>query len=202
MPPRIVSRQLSHPVGILGRVIGRLMNRHNARMNAFAVRQLALRSTDRVLEVGFGGGAALPALLERAGLVTGIDRSAEMVRWARSRFRAEASAGRADFREAAVETIPFPAAAFDKAYTVNTVYFWRSLAEGFDELHRVVAPGGRVVVGFLPKPWMDRLGHAADIFTSRTTDDVVGAMRSSGFHDVRIERPAPSTSWNVAIAIR
>ena len=202
MPPRFVSRQLSQPMGFFGRVIGRLMNRHNARINAYAVRELGLQPTDRVLEVGFGGGAALPALLDRAALVAGIDRSGDMVRWAHQRFGHAVKSGRADFREAAVETIPFPAASFDKAYTVNTVYFWRSLDEGFAELHRVLAPGGRAVVGFLPKPWMDRLGHPADIFTARTTPDVVDAMRGSGFHDVHITRPEPTTPWNVAIAYR
>jgi SAM-dependent methyltransferase len=194
MPPRFVSLQLSRPMGLAGRVIGRLMNRHNARINAFAVSQLGLQPTDRVLEVGFGGGAALPALLERAALVAGIDHSADMVDWAHRRFRHAVKSGRADFREAAIETIPFPAGSFDKAYTVNTVYFWRSLEEGFDELHRVLAPGGRAVIGFLPKPWMDRLGHPAEIFTSRTTDDVVDAMHGSGFHDVHIERPDPATA--------
>jgi len=36
------------------------MNRHNAKMNAFAVKMLSLRPDDRVLEIGFGGGATLP----------------------------------------------------------------------------------------------------------------------------------------------
>ena len=202
MPPRFVSRQLSLPQGFVGRVIGRLMNRHNARLNAFAVKQLALEPTDRVLEIGFGGSVAMPALLERAARVVGIDPSNEMVRWARSRFGRAVLLGQADFREAAVEAIPFPSASFDKAYTVNTVYFWRSLQQGFEELYRVLAPGGRAVVGFLPKPWMDRLGHPADIFTSRTTDDVTDAMHRCGFRAIQIERPQPSTRWNVVVAQR
>ena len=202
MPPRFVSRHLSHPTGLFGRVVGRLMNRHNARINAFAVRELGVAPTDRVIEVGFGGGAALPALLERAALVAGIDRSVDMVHWARRRFRRAVTSGRADFREGSVETIPFPAATFDKAYTVNTVYFWRSLDEGFAELHRVLAPGGRAVIGFLPKPWMDPLGYPAEFFTARTTSDVVDAMHVCGFHDVHVTRPEPTTPWNVAVAYR
>jgi hypothetical protein len=65
--------------------------------------------------------------------------------------------------------------------TVNTIYFWRSLDAGFAEIRRVLAPGGCVVVGFLPKEWMDRLGHSMDIFTSRTADDVIAALTASGF---------------------
>jgi arsenite methyltransferase len=53
MPPRIVAQQLSHPTGLLGRFMGRLMNRHNAKMNAFALKLLELTPADRVLEIGF-----------------------------------------------------------------------------------------------------------------------------------------------------
>jgi hypothetical protein len=82
------------------------------------------------------------------------------------------------------------------------VYFWRSLQQGFEELHRVLAPGGRAVVGSLPKPWMDRLGHPADIFASRTTAEVTDAMHRCGFRALQVERPGASTRWNVVVARR
>ena len=182
--------------------MGWLMNRHNAKMNAFAVERLELSPSERVLEIGFGGGAALRSLVGRTSFVGGVDLSREMVEWAKAKYSAAVGAGRADFREGSVEAIPFDAASFGKALTVNTVYFWRSLEAGFTEIRRVLAPGGRVVVGFLPKEWMDRLGHPSDIFTARTPDEIMAALTASGFKDVHIERPDPSTRWNVAVATR
>ena len=129
MPPRIVARQLSHPQGFLGRIIRLLMNRTNAQLNAFALRQLQLRPTDRVLEIGFGGGATLPALVAGSAFVAGLDRSLDAVESARARF--SAMAGRTEFCQGNVEAMPFAAASFDKAFTVNTVYFWTSLDAGF-----------------------------------------------------------------------
>jgi len=187
---------------MFARVMGRLMNRYNARMNAFAVQQLELRPSDRVLEIGFGGGVALPPLIRTASFVGGVDLSREMVAWARAKFSAAIAAGRADFREGSVEAIPFVEASFDKACTVNSVYFWRSLDVGFAEIHRVLAPEGRLVVGLLPKEWMDRLGHPADIFTARTSDEVGAALTTSGFKQVRIERPEPTTRWTTIVAAR
>ena len=178
------------------------MNHHNAKMNAFAVQQLELEPSDRVLEIGFGGGVTLPSLVGNASFVGGVDLSREMVDWARANFAAAVAAGRADFREGRVEAIPFETASFGKACTVNTVYFWRSLDVGFTEIHRVLAPGGRVVVGFLPKEWMGRLGYPADIFTARTSDEVVFTLTTSGFRQVHIERPEPTTRWNVIVATR
>ena len=109
---------------------------------------------------------------------------------------------RADFREGSVDSIPFGSASFTKACTVNSVYFWRSLEAGFAEIHRVLAPGGRIVVGFLPKEWMDRLGHPSDIFTGRTSVDIIVALSAVGFRDPHIERPDAATQWQVVAAGR
>ena len=181
---------------------GRLMNRHNAKLNAFAVQQLNLTSSDRVLEIGFGGGVTLPLLIKQAGFVGGVDRSLDMVKRAKAIFSDAVSSGRAEFRQGTVEALPFEVSSFGKVCTVNTVYFWSSLDAGFLEIHRVLSPGGRVVVGFLPKERMDRLGMPIDIFTSRTPESVIAALTSAGFTDVRVERPEPSTPWNVIVAIR
>jgi len=90
------------------------MNKHNAKMNAFVIEQLELTSTDRVLEIGFGGGATLATLLARAGFVGGVDRSRDMVEAARARFAHNVASEHAAFREGTVEALPYEAAAFGK----------------------------------------------------------------------------------------
>jgi arsenite methyltransferase len=202
MPPRFIARQLSRPTGFVGRLIARLMNRTNAKMNAFAVVELELSSRDRVLEIGFGGGVTLATILDRSAFVCGVDRSPLVVATAKRRFASAVAAGRADFREGSVEALPLETGAFDKVCTVNTVYFWSSLEGGFAEIHRVLRPGGRVVVGFLPKERMDLMGLPDDIFTSRTPAAILGALEAAGFHGARIARPEPTTPWNVAVATR
>lgn len=151
MPPRFIARQLSCPTGFFGGIMGLLMNQHNAKMNGFAVRQLQLAPTDRVLEIGFGGGVNLRSLIAGAAFLGGVDPSQKMVRRAKARFAEAVSAGRADFREGSVEQLPFEGSSFGKVCTVNTIYFWRSLDQGFAEVYRVLSPGGCLVVGFLPK---------------------------------------------------
>ncbi len=202
MIPRVLAWQLSRPTGVLGALVRRLMNRGNARMNAFAVGLLELAPADRVLEIGFGGGVTLPSLFAGAAFVAGVDRSGDVVARARARFAGAVAAGRGDFREGQVEALPFDGGSFDKVCTVNTVYFWTSLDAGFSEIHRVLSPGGRVAVGFLPKERMDRIGFPGDIFTPRAPDDVVAALIRTGFTDVRVERPEPATPWNVVVGFR
>ncbi len=200
MAPRFIARQLARPQGFPGRLIGRLMNWHNAEMNAFAVRRLDLKATDHVLEIGFGGGLNLPALIESAAFVGGVDRSDDVTDWARAKYPDAIAAGRAEFRVGRVEALPFEAASFDKVCTVNTVYFWESLHAGFAEIRRALVPGGRAVVGFLPKVHMQRKGMPADIFTLRSAEDVIAALAEAGFRDVQTARPQPDTPWNLMIA--
>lgn len=188
--------------GLFAPIMARLMNRHNAKMNRFALEQLHLGADDRVLEIGFGGGPNLPYLIAGAAFVGGVDRSPAMVERAKAHFRQAVSSGRADFREGTVEDIPFADLSFDKVCTANTIYFWKSLAAGFAEIHRVLSPGGRAVIGFLPRQHMERMRMAPDIFTMRNPEEVVGALDRVGFSEIRIERPAPSTPWNVIVGTR
>lgn len=201
-PPRFIARQLSLPVGFWGRLVMRLMNRTNAGMNAFAMRQLRPSPADRILEIGFGGGVNLPVLVGQAAFVGGIDRSREAVERAKAEFAGAVQAGRAEFRQGSIESLPFEAESFGKICTVNTIYFWTSLAAGCAEIHRVLSPGGRLVLGFLPKDRMDRRNMPADIFTVRALDDVVDALGTAGFSEIRVERPEPETPWVVVVAWR
>jgi SAM-dependent methyltransferase len=178
------------------------MNYHNAKLNAFAVYQLQVTPSDRILEIGFGGGVNLPALLARAAFVAGVDRSEDMVTRAAAMYSGPMKAGRAAFRVGSVEALPFESGIFKKVCTVNTVYFWSSLARAFAEIHRVLAPGGRAVVGFLPKQWMDRLRMPEDIFTARTSEEVIAATSAAGFEGVSVERPGAETAWNVIVGTR
>lgn len=201
MASRFVARQLSRPSGVAGWLTRVLMNRGNAGLNSFALEQLALASDDHVLEVGFGGGVLLPRLLDAAGFVCGVDRSPDVVGAAQRRFAGAIRAGRAKFKVGSVEGLPLQDASFDKALSVHTVYFWSSLSIGSAELARILRPGGRVVLGFLPKAHMDLMKMPPDIFTPRTPDDVLGALEQAGFSDPELRR-ADHGHWVVATATR
>lgn len=202
MTPRFIARQLSHPRGLLGRLIMRLMNHRNANLYAFALEHLGITPTDRVLEVGFGGGLALSNLVDHAAFTAGVDRSGDAVKRAEARFASAVALGRAEFRVASVERLPYEARSFTKALTVNTIYFWSSLDAGFEETSRVLSPGGRVVVGFYPKATMERMKNPPDIFTLREPEEVIAALTRAGFRDVRIDQPDPVTVWKVAVGTR
>jgi ubiquinone/menaquinone biosynthesis C-methylase UbiE len=202
MAPRFLAKQLSWPSGIGGWLIRAGMNRGNARLNHYAFEQLQLNFEDRVLEVGFGGAVMVPRLLRSAAFVCGIDRSQDVVDAAARRFADAVRAEHAEFRVGPIEALPLPDAMFTKALSVHTMYFWQSLHAGAAELARILQPGGRVVLGFLPKAHMDRMNMPPDIFTPREPDDVLAALRDAGFVDAELRRPAGGSAWVVATGLR
>ena len=201
MVSRFVAKQLSRPAGLAGWLTRTLMNRGNAALNGFALEQLALTPDDRVLEVGFGGGVLLPRLLDGAGFVCGVDRSPDVVSAAQGRFAPAIHAARVEFKVGAIESLPLPDASFDKALSVHTVYFWNSLAAGCAELARILRPGGRIVLGFLPKAHMDRMNMPPDVFTPRTPDDVLDALNGAGLSNPELRRSG-QRNWAVATATK
>ncbi len=111
---------------------------------------LDVQPSDSVLEIGFGPGVGF-ALLARAassGWVAGIDPSEEMVEQARARNATAIHTGRVELRRGSVESLPFEGSTFDKALAINSMQVWPDAVAGLREVHRVLKPRGRVVLGF------------------------------------------------------
>jgi len=143
-----IASQFARPNGPAATVMAPFLNIVNRWVNRAAVAALAIRPGERILDVGFGGGVGMRLALQQVGTghVTGVDLSTELVALAGRRFRAEIDRGRLRVMEGAVEQLTLPAASFDGAYSVNTVYFWPDVPAGLAELWRVLAPGGRLVL--------------------------------------------------------
>ena len=61
---------------------------------------------------------------------TGVEVSLTMVREARKANRALEEEGRVKFYLTAVDRLPFPDATFDRAVSVNSIYFWQDQLSG------------------------------------------------------------------------
>jgi ubiquinone/menaquinone biosynthesis C-methylase UbiE len=96
----------------------------------------------RALDLGSGTGDSAFALARRwPGVeVVGVDLAGAMVEEARRKTAPELS-GRVRFEQADAAHLPFSDGAFDVVTLANMIPF-------FDELARVVAPGGYAVFGF------------------------------------------------------
>lgn len=165
------------PTGVVGWLTGWLIARFGAEANQWMVELLDVRPEDRVLDLGCGPGVAVAAAAARGGFVAGVDASAVMVRQARRRNRAAIREGRVEIRRADAARLPYPDGHFTKVGSVNSLQFWPSPEAGLRELHRVLAPGGRLAVVL-----MARRAPAPE--GTPRIEGLVGLMESVGLSDV------------------
>ncbi len=104
---------------------------------------------ERVLEVGCGAGVLVTLLAAAVdpGRVVAVDRSARMAAAAVRRNRAAVEAGRVRVLAAPLVDADLGEERFDVVVAVDVRALWTPPAPEWDVVARVLAPGGRVVLG-------------------------------------------------------
>ena len=181
---KTLAEQLRLPEGSLGIKVGENMNKGNRLMNLESIRQLDVTGNDNILEIGMGNGFFVRDILSSAHNVhyTGCDFSPTMVKEATALNQVYGS--NAKFVLTAAENLPFGDAVFDKAFTVNTIYFWENPATTLAEIKRVLKPGGVLVVTLRPKYVMDKLPVVAYGFTTYSKERAVQLLADNKFEIV------------------
>ena len=105
----------------------------------------AIGPSDRVVDVGCGTGFLLLGAARRASQVVGVDVTPAMLAEAKRRVD-EAGLTNVTLREATAEALPFADQRFDVALTRLTLHHFGNPGRVLGEMHRVLRPGGRVVL--------------------------------------------------------
>ncbi len=168
----------------------------------------------RILDLATGTGDLALAFLKRKGFegeVMGLDFSQEMVARARRKASSRKVSNRVQFRTGDALDVPEPDGYFDIVSVGFGVRNFADLEKGLLEAHRMLAPGGRLVVleffkkkenpfvGFYLDHVLPRVGRwisrspSAYSYLRRTKkgflspDEFVALLRSLGFQPVVVE---------------
>jgi SAM-dependent methyltransferase len=98
--------------------------------------KLKLDDADRLLDVACGSGLAIELARLRGAVCAGIDASTRLVAVARDR------SPDADIRVGDMHALPWDAGSFDVVTSFRGV--WGTTPDAVTEIHRVLAPGGRL----------------------------------------------------------
>lgn len=196
--PRFIAEQARHAKGPLGRLIAFIMARETRQHNLRALEALEVGTTDAVVDIGCGPGAALAALAKRTkGRLAGADPSDLMVKLAHQRNASAMRSKQMEIVVASASALPFAAGAFDKALCVHVVYFWTDLEPGLRETARVLKPGGKLVVMFRPSGDSATQAFPTNVYRFREAAAIRDALDAAGFE---IEGSELASSPNLLVA--
>jgi ubiquinone/menaquinone biosynthesis C-methylase UbiE len=111
------------------------------------VQLVKLRAEDRVLDIACGTGIVARTAaryIRSSGSVVGLDLSGPMLSTARTAAAHENVV--IDWQEGSAVDLPLPDAAFDVVFCQQGLQFFPDRATALSEMHRVLVPGGRLVL--------------------------------------------------------
>ncbi|MGE2717804.1 class I SAM-dependent methyltransferase [Mycolicibacterium litorale] len=183
-PATVVNHHAGHPgfaglTGVLFAVVFLLTGRGNARLAADLI---AVSADDRVVDVGCGPGTAARLAARRGARVTGVDPSAAMVRVARAVTRRRTPV---TFVRGGAEALPVPDASATVVWALATVHHWPDVGAALSEIHRVLSPGGQLlVVERQVQP--GATGLASHGWTAGQAETFAALCKSAGLTDARV----------------
>ncbi len=180
------------PEGFLGKLMVNGMNGGgHAAMANWALAMVTIGREDHILDIGCGGGANIARLLQRTlqGSVTGIDFSPVSVRKSTRVNTKAIREGRCRVLEGNVANLPFAEGSFDVVTAFETIYFWPDIEHCFNEVKRVLKPGGQFVIvnesdgsGEMDAKWESMI----EGMHTYTPEEVRHHLTNVGFRDLNI----------------
>ncbi|MFJ4468795.1 class I SAM-dependent methyltransferase [Streptomyces sp. NPDC089424] len=192
---QLLATCFGRPRGPLGRLGGHLMARGNAATERHAVALAAPAEQDVVLVLGPGPGVGLTAAAERSAHVIGIEPSDVMLAMSRRRCAPLIRRGRLRLSPGTAARTGQPDASVDVVISVNNLQLWPDVPAALAELHRVLRPGGQLLLS----------AHERWLPTGLSA--LAAAVHAAGFDTVRTwtwrppARTAPAASQLTATRI-
>ena len=179
---KYIAKQFANPSGIGGKIVSSVMNKQNRPLYEDTIRVLSPSDSDNVLDIGCGNGFVLNMLANRnTCTLTGIDFSPSAIKTAASYNRKFMKNGRVNLICQDMGRLPIPDCSFDKAYSINTVYFWNNFDNIMAEIRRVLKPNGHFINTLYTNETLDGFPHTEFGYKRFTPNELKTASQNAGF---------------------
>ena len=197
---RYLNRQASAPRGAFGRLLGTIWLLEHRVVNRMTLDLLELEAAHDVVEIGCGPGAALSEASHRAsaGRVVGLDVSDTILHVAAKQNRAGIASGRVSLHTIDGVDLQLAPEAFDRAFSVHSIYFWKDPDRVLAQLCAALRPGGRLVLAFRPESPSIPNRFRDPLYRFYTPAQLISMLERAGFARVQQHRAAGAVQWLVA----
>jgi ubiquinone/menaquinone biosynthesis C-methylase UbiE len=141
-------KQCPKPEGDIGRFVGIKMNERHLPLWEWGLSYITINDDDMILDAGCGGGEAIKLLARHStkGMIFGIDHSEEMVKLSKETNKDLIDRNRVIIYESSISKLSFSDNTFDLVTAFETYSFWPDLINDFQEVRRVLKPGGIFII--------------------------------------------------------
>ena len=180
-----LGQQLRKPSGLFGRVVSRMMDARNRKFYLRIISEMHIQNGDRVYEIGYGPGLGVHMIASNISdcTISGIDFSELMIKMASKRNKRFIAEGRVHLKYGDLITANTTGEHYDKIFCVNVIYFWKDLKPVFQKIYSMLAGEGSFYIFMTPAQDLD--GSFAVEFNKYSIEEVVAALKESGFKNVR-----------------
>ena len=186
-----IGKQLQHPRGLFGKILFAWMTGKTIAHARWTVELMDIQQNDDILEIGFGNGANIKLLLQKAvrGSVSGVEISETAIKMASGKNAKAIADGKVTLHLAPGNNLPFKDNIFDKACTISTAYVIEDPGAVFNEMFRVLKPNGRAAVTFpIRENFMQFKPVGTEGFYLHKLADLERSFSNAGFVNCRTER--------------
>lgn len=186
---KLIAENLRKPKGEMGKLVAEKMNEGNLHVNLNTIERLAPLPGHHIVELGMANGHFVSEILKLQERIryTGFDYSQDMVELASEANKKWVEQGIVAFHCASADDLPLADASVDIFFSVNTIYFWSDTEKVFNEITRIMKPGGKVIISIRPKRVMMHYPVIKHGFVMYTGEDVEKLMETAGFNQIKVE---------------
>ena len=179
------------PKGFLGQLMVKSMNSGHEKLAQWGMSTLPSLQPKYIVDLGCGGGKNVETLLQKYphAKVTGVDYSEVSVNMSQKRNAKEISKERCEILQDDVSSLQLKDETYDLATAFETIYFWPGPVKSFEEVYRILKPGGSFMIvnesdgrNEKDKKWEDMI----DGMTIYSETELINALQSVGFTDIKV----------------
>ena len=180
-----LTKHLSKPEGVVGKLCLQLMNKGHAPGEEWALKNIKCQNNSIILDIGCGGGLNIRNLakLDPSLTIYGMDYSSTAVKESRNFNKKFINEGRVSIVEACVSNIPYENDKFDLITAFETVYFWPEILKSFKEVRRTLKKNGLFYI-FLEagnENSMEYWSKKVPNMTSYKIEELISLLKEAGF---------------------
>lgn len=190
---KYIALQFSNPHGVGGYVSTFIMNCNNRKQYNAVQKYISLQPKEKVLDIGFGNGCLIKRLYKKypSSEFHGIDISEDMLHISLKRNASAICKGNMQLSQGDVAALPFEDNSFDKIYTVNTLYFWKDVNKGMQEIKRIMKEHALFVIVGHYRHYLEKLPMTKFHFKNYSVQEIESLLTLHGFiliENISIER--------------